>query len=178
MLDGATDRSAIDMSDRDDLDRVLDPQPPVVVSWDPHGSASTAGGETVKIFGTEFTGATEVRFGPYRAHFTVTDDAHIEATAPAFDEALVLHGAYVRVFNANGGSVFDGQAEWTWGGQTIAQLSPNVVDETTPLTVTRHRARARAPASRAATRSTYLGPGSRRASRRSPSARSRRRTSA
>ena len=136
LLDAATDRSAIDMSDRDELDRVLDPQPPVVVNWEPRGSASVAGGETVRIFGHEFTGATEVRFGPYRAHFNVLDDAHIDATAPAFDEALVLHSAYVRVFNANGGSDFDGQPEWTWGGQTMAQLSPNVVDETTPLTVT------------------------------------------
>jgi hypothetical protein len=47
-------------------------------------SGSTAGGGQVTVTGTNLTGATAVRFGSTAAAgFTVTDDGHVTATAPA-----------------------------------------------------------------------------------------------
>jgi hypothetical protein len=46
-----------------------------------------AGGETVKISGSGFTGTTAVRFGPWQAKFTVNSDVEIQATTPQADAA-------------------------------------------------------------------------------------------
>jgi hypothetical protein len=59
--------------------------PPTVTGLSPnHGPA--AGGNTVTIEGTEFTGATEVKFGFKPASFTVLNSTEVTATAPG-DEA-------------------------------------------------------------------------------------------
>jgi choice-of-anchor C domain-containing protein len=57
--------------------------PPAVTGLSP-ASGSTAGGTTVTITGTGFTGATAVSFGGIPAtSFTVVSDTQIQATAPA-----------------------------------------------------------------------------------------------
>jgi phospholipase C len=58
-----------------------------------------AGGTTVVISGTGFTGATAVKFGSAAATFTVTSDTQIAAVAPPGTASV-----YVRVFNPLGTS--------------------------------------------------------------------------
>ena len=55
---------------------------PAVVSVIPN-IGPAAGGTPVTITGTNFTGATAVKFGNANATFTVTDATHIAATSPA-----------------------------------------------------------------------------------------------
>ncbi len=54
---------------------------PTVTAVEPNSGAA-AGGITVTIAGTGFTGATEVRFGPTRARFKLLSETEIEAEAP------------------------------------------------------------------------------------------------
>ena len=56
--------------------------PPTVTSVAPN-SGPAAGGTSVTITGTNFTGATAVRFGAATSSYTVTDATHIAATTPA-----------------------------------------------------------------------------------------------
>jgi hypothetical protein len=57
---------------------------PAVTSVGPYGGAD-AGGNTVDIYGSGFTGATSVKFGGVSASgFTVVDDWQITATVPAY----------------------------------------------------------------------------------------------
>lgn len=56
--------------------------PPTITSISPN-QGPTAGGTTVTITGTGFTGATTVGFGFTHATFTVNSDTQITATAPA-----------------------------------------------------------------------------------------------
>src|SRR5205807_9520393 len=46
-------------------------------------SGSTVGGDSVLITGTNFIGATEVKFGSESATFTVLDAAHLSAVVPS-----------------------------------------------------------------------------------------------
>ena len=48
-----------------------------------------AGGDTITIAGSYFTGATSVKFGTASATFTVTDDSTITATVPAGSVSIV-----------------------------------------------------------------------------------------
>lgn len=63
---------------------------PTVSSLVPN-KGRTAGGDTVVITGTGFTGATEVRFGPYAVapSFTVDSDTQITVTSPSGYDATV-----------------------------------------------------------------------------------------
>ena len=56
--------------------------PPTVTGLGP-ASGSVAGGDQVTITGTDFTGATAVRFGAGSAGFTVNSATQVTATAPA-----------------------------------------------------------------------------------------------
>ncbi|HET6963192.1 MAG TPA: Ig-like domain-containing protein [Acidimicrobiales bacterium] len=59
------------------------PLRPTVTGVSP-STGTTAGGTTVTITGTDFTGASEVQFGATdAATFSVTDATHISATSPA-----------------------------------------------------------------------------------------------
>ncbi|WP_022899088.1 IPT/TIG domain-containing protein [Humibacter albus] len=61
---------------------------PSITSLDPtHGPQ--AGGTSVTITGTGFTGATGVTFGGTSAAYTVVDDSHITVTSPAHDPGAV-----------------------------------------------------------------------------------------
>jgi sugar lactone lactonase YvrE len=65
------------------------PAPPAVTGVSP-GSGPTAGGTTVTITGTGFTGATNVKFGTVAAaSFTVDSDTQITAVSPAKDTSTV-----------------------------------------------------------------------------------------
>jgi len=55
---------------------------PMITSVAP-SSGPSAGGTPVTITGTNFTGATAVKFGATTATYTVTDATHIAATSPA-----------------------------------------------------------------------------------------------
>lgn len=66
-----------------DVFTFITPPPPSVTSVSPD-SGSTAGGSTINIFGSAFTGATNVGFGATPAmSFSVTSDGEIQATSPA-----------------------------------------------------------------------------------------------
>ena len=92
---------------------------PTITGFDPAGSASYDGGESVTLSGTGFHAVTSVGFGGYPANFQIVDDSTIVATAPAF--AGTVYGAsHVSVLNGSLGS--DSAAEWTWGGYTGTQL--------------------------------------------------------
>jgi len=95
---------------------------PTISGVDPYGSASVAGGESVNITGTGFLNVTSVGFAGYGATFQIIDDATITATAPAYDGTIGGDHGYVDVFNYS--QVGDSRAlgEWTWGGQTVAEL--------------------------------------------------------
>jgi FG-GAP-like repeat/IPT/TIG domain len=55
---------------------------PAVMSLSPTSGPET-GGTVVTIAGSSLTGATDVKFGPHPAKFTVTSDTSITATSPA-----------------------------------------------------------------------------------------------
>jgi IPT/TIG domain len=68
----------------------LAPEPPVVKKLSPK-KGSIAGGTTVTLFGSWFTGATAVRFGSVEAHsFTVLSSTSIQAVSPAEPKGAVL----------------------------------------------------------------------------------------
>ena len=54
---------------------------PTVTSIDTN-TGTTAGGTTVNISGSDFTGATQVTFGGVQSAFVVNDDGSITATSP------------------------------------------------------------------------------------------------
>lgn len=71
---------------------------PVVTSLDP-ATGAEAGGELINVYGTHFTGTTDVDFGANEADFTVVSDSHIVAVAPAGTSTV-----QVQVTNATGAS--------------------------------------------------------------------------
>jgi IPT/TIG domain/Collagen triple helix repeat (20 copies)/Divergent InlB B-repeat domain len=75
--------------------------PPTVTGLSPT-EGPAAGGNTVTIEGTEFTGATEVKFGNFSATFTVVSATEITATAPAHEGGPVQ----VTVTTPEGTSAF------------------------------------------------------------------------
>jgi hypothetical protein len=80
-------------------DRYTYQDAPTITSVSP-SSGSTAGGQSVTINGTNFTGATAVKFGTTTTTFTVNSATKITATSPAHAAGLVN----VRVVTASGTS--------------------------------------------------------------------------
>lgn len=72
---------------------------PVVTGLSP-ATGAAAGGELINIYGTHFTGATDVDFASDAADFTVVSDSHIVAVAPAHTAGTVQ----VKVTTAAGAS--------------------------------------------------------------------------
>jgi hypothetical protein len=95
----------------------------------PAGSATTAGGEAVRIEGRNFAGVYAVRIGPFPVDFTVESDSVIHVVAPAYHDTVALDHVYPRVFNRFGGNDPTVLPEWTWGGRTMADLSERVDDD-------------------------------------------------
>ena len=99
-------------------------QPPVITSYDAQGSASTAGGETVTVTGSNFSLVNSVGIGPYAAQFVIDSDTQLRFTAPAYDPNIRSDPptAKVSVGHDSLMSESDQFPEWTWGGQTRAEL--------------------------------------------------------
>jgi IPT/TIG domain len=99
-------------------------QPPVISSYDVQGSSSTAGGETVTVTGSNFSVVNSVAIGPYPAQFVIDSDTQLRFTAPAYDPAVRSDPPTAKVSAGHDSlmSEFDQFPEWTWGGQTRAEL--------------------------------------------------------
>jgi hypothetical protein len=81
-----------------------------------------AGGTWVTITGTNFTGATAVKFGSKEATgFTVNSVNSIVATSPAGTTGIV----HVTVTTPNGTSVLSSHDEFRYGAPTVTGVSPN-----------------------------------------------------
>jgi hypothetical protein len=96
---------------------------PTVTSVSPN-VGNTAGGTSVTITGTSFTGATQVQFGAMSAtSFTVNSATQITATAPA-ETAGTVH---VTVTNPGGTSSTSSSDQFTYyNTPTVTSVSPNV----------------------------------------------------
>src|SRR5206468_172260 len=94
---------------------------PTVTSVNPT-AGPTAGGTSVTIAGTNFTGATSVKFGATNAtSFSVDNASQITATSPA-DAAATVD---VTVTTAGGTSATSGADEFTFvAAPSITSLSP------------------------------------------------------
>jgi hypothetical protein len=99
-------------------------KPPVITSYDVQGSASTAGGETVTVTGSNLSVMTGIGVGPYAAGFVIDSDTQVRFTAPAYDPAVWGEPASAKVcaYINSLTSDTDQFPEWTWGGQTRAEL--------------------------------------------------------
>jgi hypothetical protein len=87
------------------------PSAPEVTVISPTNSTK-AGGTIVTIIGTNFTGATEVRFGDTPASvFTVTSDTSLTATAPA---ATAVGPVHVTVTSVHGASTTSSVDQFTY----------------------------------------------------------------
>ena len=99
-------------------------QPPVITSYDVQGSSSTSGGETVTVTGSNLSVITGISIGAYPAQFLIDSDTQVRFTAPAYDPSIRSDPATAKVvamINSLGSE--SGQfPEWTWGGQTMAEL--------------------------------------------------------
>jgi hypothetical protein len=116
---------------------VADPnQPPVITSYDVQGSASTAGGETVTVTGSNLSVVNSVGIGPYAAGFVIDDDTQLRFTAPAYDPNIRSDPATAKVSAGNNSLMSDDSQlpEWTWGGQTRAELQGAQPQAATPAT--------------------------------------------
>jgi hypothetical protein len=89
--------------------------PPAVAGLTP-ASGSTAGGGTVKIFGSNLDGATSVKFGGAPAIFTVDSPGQITATAPASTASTVD----VTVTSPGGTSPVSAADKYTFTGASGA----------------------------------------------------------
>jgi len=97
------------------------PPPPVVISNSP-SSGPIAGGNSVTISGTNFTGATSVRFDTAEALFSVDSDTQITATAPAHAAGIID----ITVTTPYGFSEVDSGTLYTYvAPPTVTALSPN-----------------------------------------------------
>ena len=86
-------------------------------------SGSVAGGATMTITGTGFSGATEVDFGTTPASFTVIADTSITATTPAVSSAGTVD---VTVTSPGGTSAASGVDQFTYVPvPTVTSLSPD-----------------------------------------------------
>ena len=70
---------------------------PAVTGLSP-ATGAAAGGELINVYGTHFTGATDVDFASDAADFVIVSDSHIVAVAPAHAAGTVQ----VKVTNAAG----------------------------------------------------------------------------
>ena len=85
-------------------------------------NGSTAGGTSVQISGTNFTGATEVQFGGVEAaSFTVNSSTSITAVTPAG-----IGTVDVQVFTPAGGSLPNSSDQYTFSLVTVTGVSPNL----------------------------------------------------
>jgi hypothetical protein len=97
------------------------PPAPAISSVTPT-SGPTTGGNTVAVAGSNFTGATQVRFGNTNAtNFTVNSDSQITATAPARSAGATD----VRVTTAGGTSNTSSVTTYTYvAPPAVTSLSP------------------------------------------------------
>jgi IPT/TIG domain/G8 domain len=85
---------------------------------------STAGGQVVNLTGTNFSGATAVKFGTTSATFTTNGDSSITATAPAGSAGAVD----ITVITNNGTSATGGPDLFTYlatAAPTVTGVSPS-----------------------------------------------------
>jgi hypothetical protein len=95
------------------------PNSPTVSSVEPNGGP-VAGGTTVTITGTRFTGASAVTFGSTAAaSFTVNSATSITAASPAGSGAV-----HVTVTSEEGESATTGADVFTYTSPTVAKVSP------------------------------------------------------
>jgi hypothetical protein len=115
--------SATNANDQFTYDNVTVPAPAVTAVSPSTGS--TAGGQVVRITGTNFSGATAVAFGGSAASsFTINSDSSLTAVAPAGSAGVVD----VTVTTNNGTSATSGSDQFTYLGTpapTVTGLSPN-----------------------------------------------------
>jgi hypothetical protein len=99
-------------------------QPPVITGYDVQGSASTSGGETVTVAGSNLSAVTSMSIGPYPAGFVIDSDTQLRFTAPAYDPGITGDPATAKVSAGHNSLMSDDSqfSEWTWGGQTRAEL--------------------------------------------------------
>ena len=99
-------------------------QPPVITGYDVQGSATTAGGEVVTVTGSNLSVITGIAVGPYPAGFVADSDTQVRFTAPAYDPGIRSDPATAKVaaYINSLTSETDQFPEWTWGGQTRAEL--------------------------------------------------------
>ena len=94
---------------------------PTVTNVNPN-AGTTAGGTSVIITGTSFTGATSVKFGSTSASFTVNSATQITATSPAESAGTVD----VTVTNPGGTSGTSSADQYTYyATPTVTNVSPN-----------------------------------------------------
>ena len=87
-------------------------------------TGSTAGGQTVNITGTNFSGATAVKFGTNSATFTVNNDSSITTTVPAGSAGTVD----ITVTTNNGTSSTSSADQFTYlstAAPTVTGVSPS-----------------------------------------------------
>ncbi|MGO9488109.1 MAG: IPT/TIG domain-containing protein [Solirubrobacteraceae bacterium] len=96
--------------------------------------APAAGGSSVTMTGTNFTGATAVWFGTVRAStFTVNSDTSLTAQTPAATSGLTQ----VRVTTPSGGTSYvSAKARFTFEAPTITSVSPDTGPTAGGTTVT------------------------------------------
>lgn len=103
-----------------------------VVSGITPSSGTTAGGTTITITGSGFTGATAVTIGGTpAAGFTLVSDTEITATTPVGSAATVD----VTVTTAGGISAISTADQFTYGEFLVAGFSASPLSGTVPLTV-------------------------------------------
>ena len=97
-------------------------RPPAVTAISPT-SGPTAGGTTVTITGTGFTGATKVLFGAVAAtSFTVVSDTQITAVSPA--QAAGTHSIYVTTPGGTSAPVSGDQFTYAVPHPAVTAISP------------------------------------------------------
>jgi IPT/TIG domain len=98
------------------------PPAPTVTGLNPT-SGVTAGGTTVVIAGTGFTGATAINFGSLKASFTINSDTQITASSPAQCAGAV----HVTVSSAGGTSATSNADLFTYNAPrpVVSSVNPN-----------------------------------------------------
>jgi hypothetical protein len=95
---------------------------PAVTAISPR-TGSIAGGTTVKVVGTDFSSASEVKFGPdLAASFTVVSETEIAAIAPPTDRAGSVD---VTVTTPAGTSAATSADDFTYKGCVVPNLKRN-----------------------------------------------------
>src|SRR5437016_1687044 len=106
--------------------------PPAVTNVNPN-TGPTSGGTSVTITGTNFTGATAVKFGSANAtSFTVNSSTSITATSPAGSGTVDI-----TVTTGGGTSATSAADQFTYiGAPTVTNVSPNTGPTTGGTSVT------------------------------------------